>query len=229
MVEKHINRKDDKGGHGDEDEWSHITETGPKLDSIDPLAVVARTIVFGKEISSAAKEVVVKEKSQEFKDQMNNTNQYLKFINAHLAENKSKVQKLKEDERRFKEEMESLQNGAIKSRPELDKVNYKYINENDTRSLLSHLEVERQVLREKFGHQQEQLEKTRLEMLAKDEQMKQVQNELETLQKTPVANDPIVVLREELAKLGIQNDSAKILAAVDSLANMISSKKTDSY
>lgn len=229
MVEKHINRKDDKGVQSDEDEWSHIAETGPKLDSIDPLAVVARTIVFGKEISGAANEVVVKEKSKEFKDQMNNTNQYLKFINAHLAENKSKVQKLKEDERRFKEELESLQNGTIKSRPELDKVNYKYINENDTRSLLSHLEVERQVLREKLGHQQEQLEKTRLEILAKDEQMKQVQNELETIKKTSVANDPIAVLREELAKLGIQNDSAKILDAVNSLANMMNSKKTDSY
>mgnify|MGYP003042747706 CR=1 FL=1 len=173
--------------------------------------------------------MVVKEKSQEFKDQMNNTNQYLKFINAHLAENKSKVQKLKEDERRFKEEMESLQSGTIKSRPELDKVNYKYINENDTRSLFSHLEVERQVLREKLGHQQEQLAKTQLEILAKDEQMKQVQNELDTLKKTPVANDPIAVLREELAKLGIQNDSTKILAAVDSLASLISSKKTGSY
>ncbi len=229
MVEKHISRKNDKGGQSDEDEWSHITETGPKLDSIDPMAVVARTIVFGKELSDSAKEIVVKEKSQEFKDQMNNTNQYLKFINAHLAENKSKVQKLKEDERRFKEELESLQDGTIKPRSELDKVNYKYINENDTRSLFSHLEVERQVLREKLVHQQEQLEKTRLEILAKDEQMKQVQNELETLKKTPVANDPIAVLREELAKLGIQNDSAKILDAVNSLASMISSKKTDSY
>lgn len=229
MVERHISRKDDKGGQSDEDEWSHITETGPKLDSIDPLAVVARTIVFGKELGSAAKEVVVKEKSQEFKDQMNNTNQYLKFINAHLAENKSKVQKLKEDERRFKEEIDSLQNSAIKSRPDLDKINYKYINENDTRSLFSHLEVERQVLREKLEHQQEQLAKTKLQILAKDEQMKQVQNELEALKKTPVANDPIAVLREELAKLGIQNDSAKILDAVNSLANLISSKKTDSY
>jgi predicted RNase H-like nuclease (RuvC/YqgF family) len=229
MVEKHIGRKDSKGGKDDEDEWSHITETGPKLDSIDPLAVVARTIVFGKELNDAAKEVIVKEKSQEFKDQMNNTNQYLKFINAHLAESKSKVQKLKEDERRFKEELDSLQDGTIKSRPELDKVNYKYINENDTRSLLSHLEVERQVLREKLVHQQEQLEKTRQQILEKDEQMKHVQIELETLKKTPVENDPIAVLREELAKLGIQDGSAKILDAVNSIASMINSKKTDSY
>ncbi|MEW6044298.1 MAG: hypothetical protein AB1608_08540 [Thermoproteota archaeon] len=223
MVEKHINRKEESA----EDEWSHITEIGPKIDAIDPMAVVARTIVFGKELSNAPKETVIKAKAEQFKDQINNTNQYLKFINAHLAEKKSKIAQLRENERRFKEELESLQNDTIKPRGELDKVHYKYIKENDAKSLLTHLELERQSLQEKLQHQQELIEKTKQELSKKDEQIKSVQNELELLKdKKPVpTEDPILVLKEELAKLGINNESARILNAVNSLAELLNSKK----
>lgn len=224
MVEKHINRKDEDG----EDEWSHITNIGTKIEAADPMAVVARTIVFGKELGEAAKEVVVKERAEEFKDQMNNTNQYLKFINAHLAEKKSKIAKLRENERRFKEELEALQNDTIKPRPELDKVHYKYIKENDAKSLLVHLETERQVLHDKLQHQQEQIEKTKKQLLEKDEQIKSVQNELELIaNKKPAPEDPISVLKVELAKLGIQDSSTKIGAAINSLAEMLNSKKSN--
>ncbi|MFN3654081.1 MAG: hypothetical protein ACK4TO_01995 [Candidatus Nitrosotenuis sp.] len=224
MVEKHINRKAESA----EDEWSHITEIGPKIDSADPMAVVTRTIVFGKDLNNAPKETIIKEKAEQFKDQINNTNQYLKFINAHLAEKKSKIAQLRENERRFKEELESLQNDTIKPRAELDKVHYKYIKENDAASLLTHLEFERQALKEKLQHQIEQIEKTKQELNQKDVQIKNVQSELETIvdKKAVMTDDPILVLKEELAKLGINNESARILSAVNSLAELLNSKKS---
>jgi chromosome segregation ATPase len=225
MGEKYLNRK------GEEEE-SHITERGPNLDDtmdqIDPMQVTARTIVFGKELADAPKDVVIKEKSEKFKDQMNNTNQYLKFINAHLAVNKSKVEKIKEAERRFREEVEFLQNNTTKPRAELDKVNYKYITENDTKSLLAHLQTEREILKEKISHQEQQIEKTRQEMQQKDEQIVQIKNELDTLSKKNQVqtDDPITVIKEELARLGIKDDSARILGAINSLSDLINSKKS---
>lgn len=226
MVEKHINRKDDD----DDDEQSHITERRVELESIeeiDPMDVKARTIVFGKEVSNATKDEVVKQKSEKFKDQMNNTNQYLKFINAHLAVNKSKWEKLKEAEKKFDEEIAALQNDQIKPRAELDKVNYKYITESDTKSLFSHLETELNALREKLVHQEQQTEKTRQQIQQKEEQLIQIKNEMDTRFKksAPVNEDPISVIKEELAKLGIKDDSARILDAVNSLSNLLSSKK----
>jgi|GEM_PF-1349023 chromosome segregation ATPase len=223
MVEKHIIRKEN-----DDEERSHITEIDPKLDSTDPMAVVARTIVFGKDVCDGSKEDAIKEKSEEFKDQINNTTQYLRFINAHLAEKKSKVQKLREDEKRFKEEMASLQTGQITPREELEKVNYKYIKEEETRSLIAHMKTERQMLEEKFAHQQEQIEKTMRLMQEKDEQIKFIENKLETTQKKTKTDDPIAILREEITKLGITDDSARILGAMNSLANMLNSKKNNS-
>lgn len=225
MVEKHINRKNE-----DDEDSSHVTEHGPKLgsiDSIDPMQVTARSIVFGKEIVDASKDEVVKEKSAKFKDQMSNTNQYLKFINAHLAANKSKVDKIKQAQQRFKEEVEALQNNQIKPRAELEKVNYKYITENDTKSLLSHLEAEREMLREKLAHQEQQIERTKQQIQQKDEHLAQIQNELSVLLKKneQPTEDPIAIIKEELAKLGIKDDSARILGAVNSLSSLVNSKK----
>jgi len=228
MVERYLNRKnvDDE-----DEESSHITELGLKLDdstgSIDPMEVTARTITFGKEVAEASKDAVIKEKSDKFKDQMSNTNQYLKFINAHLAAKKFKIEKLKESERRFKEEIESLQSNPIKPRAELDKVNYKYITENDTKSLLSHLESERHILQEKLSHQEQQIKSTVQQIQQKDEQIIQIKNELDNLVKknSHPSEDPISVIKEELAKLGIKDDSAKILDAVNSLSSLLNSKK----
>ncbi len=39
------------------------------------------------------------------------------------------------------------------------------------------------------------------------------------------SEDPIAVIKDELAKLGIKDDSAKILDAVNSLSNLLNSKK----
>lgn len=228
MVEKHINRlvDDQKKKESAEDEWSHITETGPKLEIVDPLAVSARTIRFGKEQNYSTTEEAVRDKSERFKDEISNTNQYLKFVNAHLAAKKTKIAQLKEDEKRFKEEMESLQNFQVKPRSDLDKVNYKKITEKDTESLLTHLQSEREVLQAKIAHQQSQLEKAKQELEQKDSQIEEVKSEIDLLnkKKTTHESSPIEVIRAELTRLGISDDSAKILGAVNSLEDLLKSK-----
>ena len=87
MVEKHLNRisEEDRAKRDSDEDWSHITGVGSRIEVVDPLAVTDRTIIFGKDIAPSTKEDLVKEKTDEFKDQIGNTNQYLKFVNAHLA------------------------------------------------------------------------------------------------------------------------------------------------
>lgn len=219
MTEKYINRRtkeEEDARKAQDDEWSHITGAGTKIEALDPLSVSDRTIVFGKDKSSS-KAGAVKEKSEEFMDQMNNTNQYLKFINAHLVEKKNKINMLKEQERKFKEEVAALQNNTIKPRDELEKVNCKYITENDKKSLLSHMEKEQNILREKLSHHATQIEKINEEIRQKDEQIAHIRDEIETTDNSmPSAPDPLKVIEAELARLGIKDDS-KIREAMSQL------------
>jgi chromosome segregation ATPase len=234
MPKKHINRltkaEEDVKKHFNqdvtaEDEWAHITEIGPKLEIVDPLAVTSRQISFGKERSYSTKEEAVQDKSERFKDDISNTNQYLKFVNAHLAAKKDKINKLKADEQRFKEEIESLQNFQVKPRSELDKIHYKKITQNDTSSLLMHLQSEREATLEKIAYHQTQIERSKQELQEKDVQIADVKKEIELLNKKKETQvDPIEVIRAELARLGITDDAAKILGVVSSLENMVKRK-----
>ena len=237
MPEKHINRltksEEEIKKHYNqdvaaEDEWAHITEMGPKLEIADAMEVTARQIKFGRERNFSTKEESVQDKSERFKDDMSNTNQYMKFVNAHLAEKKTKIDKLKQDERRFKEELESLQNFQVKPRTELDKVHYKKITENDTNSLLLHLQSERESTLEKIAYHQMQLEREKQTLEQKDAQISDVKKEIEILakKKQEKPTDPIEVIRAELARLGISDDAAKILGAVQSLEDLVKTRKT---
>lgn len=236
MPEKHINRltksEEETKKHYNqdvsaEDEWAHITETGPKLEIADAMEVTARQISFGKERNFSTKEESVQDKSERFKDDMSNTNQYLKFVNAHLAAKKTKIEKLKQDEQRFKEELESLQNFQVKPRTELDRVHYKKITENDTNSLLLHLQSERESTLEKIAYHQMQLEREKQTLEQKDTQISDVKKEIEILAKKKQEKhvDPIEVIRTELARLGISDDAAKILGAVQTLEDLVKTRK----
>lgn len=227
LTEKHLNRisndveyyKQDSA----EDEWAHITGIGSKIEAIDPLAVTDRSIIFEKDAVKSTKENIIKEKTDQFKDQMGNTNQYLKFFNAHLAAKKIQLDKIKEREKKFEEEIDALQGNNIKPRSELDKVYYKDITENDIKSLIVHIESEREQIKEKLSHQELQVEKTKLELWQKEEQLQHMHDEIERKNKKKVAiqsmEDPLLIIKEELAKLGINDDSGKIASTLSALSS----------
>ncbi|HSA98125.1 MAG TPA: hypothetical protein VLF17_03505 [Candidatus Nitrosotenuis sp.] len=231
MVEKHLNRISDKEKENtDDDEWSHITGVGSKIEVIDPLSVTDRSIIFGKDVAPSTKEDIVKEKTELFKDQMGNTTQYLKFVNAHLAAKKERLDKIKEREKKFKEEIESLQGDAVKSRADLDKIKYKHITENDEKSLVIHMESELEQIKEKLTHQESQIEKTRTELQQKEDQLKHLQEEIaeKNKRKSSVPEDPLSVIREELAKLGISGDSGKLAGALNALSGIVNKSQSQS-
>jgi len=234
MVEKHLNRiseeeraASEQSKQDSDGDWSHITGVGSRIEVVDPLAVTDRSIIFGKDVRPSTKEESVKEKADEFKDQIGNTNQYIKFINAHLVAKMEKLDKVKEREKKFQEEIESLQGNSIKPRSDLDKVNYKYITENDTKSLIVHMASELEQIKEKLAHQKSQVEKTKSEMQQKEEQLKNLQEEI-AQNKRKVSEDPLLTIREELAKLGIDGNSGKLANALSALSSIVSKDQSHS-
>ena len=226
MAEKHLNRisEEERARKESDEDWSHITGVGSRIEVVDPLAVTDRTIIFGKDVAPSTKEDAVKEKTDEFKDQIGNTNQYLKFVNAHLAAKKERLNMLKERDRKFQEEIDALQGNTVKPRSDLDKVNYKYITENDTKSLITHMASELEQIKEKLAHQESQVQKTKSELQQKEEQIRHLQEEI-TQNKKKAPEDPLLIIQEELAKLGIDGSTGKLANALSALSGMISKDK----
>lgn len=72
-----------------------------------------------------------------------------------------------------------------------------------------------------------QLERERQTLEQKDTQISDVKKEIEILAKKKQEKhvDPIEVIRAELARLGISDDAAKILGAVQTLEDLVKTRK----
>jgi hypothetical protein len=219
-LKKHYNQNQDAA-----DEWSHITGVGSKIEVRDAMDVSDRSIFFSNKPQFQTKQEIVQEKAGEFKEDMSNTHQYQKFVNVLLQEKVKNVKKMLEAEKKFTEEMSFFQD-VSKTRPDLEKINPKYIKESDATTLIKNLEKEYDQLQMKLEHEQSVIETTKNALQEKHQQIMQLKEELSYIsqkqQKEPIPDDPILTIRRELKSLGIDS-SASITKALDSLSKKINS------
>jgi len=229
MLTKHINRvsKDAQKPSREvaaEDEWSHITGVGSKIEAADAMDVTDRAIFFSSKQIPTTKQELVQEKSEEIKDQMSNTNQYMRFANVLLRQRADDLKKMLEKEKKFADELNCFQD-APKSRFELESLNPKYIGESDAKSLINNLELEYNKMKEKLEYEQSIIEKTKSELVVKKQQIDQLKEELTFIiqkQKKEVEiDDPVQILKHELRKLGVSDDAGNIAKALQMLANKL--------
>lgn len=227
---KHIGRitKDDEMAKHQDDESENtaaVTEIGPRIDIQDPFDIKDRTIFFSSKAIPQTKQEIVQEKSKALKNQLDTTNQYQKIVNTELKERMGDLKKMLDKERRFTEELNCFQDTA-KTRYELEKVNAKYISESDTKSLIANLESEYEKMREKFEYELSKIEKTKVDLQTKKQQIDQLKEEMKFIvkkeKKVEQIDDPVLTLKHELKKLGIQDDSGKISEALKLLSNKMS-------
>ena len=242
MLDKRILRKKKDGELGkspidsDEEEWSKITASvGEKLEDTDMMDVTARTITFNQDEAGGSKEESYHDSSEEFKDGFGNTAQYVKFINAHLKEKKSRLDKLKTDNENFEKQLASLKPGTEKSKTDLDLINYKDIKSEDVKQILSMLEKEKQTAEAKVVHFKEQLERANTELTNKAHQIKETESELANIKNKEEAEqvriekegDAVEMLKSQLSSVNNETNNEKIFGAINSLVVLLNSKNQD--
>lgn len=218
-AKKHYNQEQSA-----EDEWSHITGVGTKIEAADPLNVSDRTIFFSSKTLPTTKQELVQEKSDEIKDQMSNTNQYLKFVNVLLKQKTDNLKKILDKEKQFAEELSCFQESP-KARTELEKLHSKYINEADAKTILANLENDYNKIKEKLEYEQTVLNNTKSQLETKKQQIEALKEEMKFITQKqraqPAADDPILTIKHELKKLGINDESGKISKALQMLASKL--------
>jgi hypothetical protein len=183
-----------------------------------------RTITFSNKINKTTKEKILKEKSEELKDQVSNTDQYFRFANELIKEKLNRINNLRENEKKFTRELNHFQN-KMKSKAELDSLNPKYITEEDANVLIMRLEEEFERMKDKLLYQELIVKKTKDEIATQRKQIQQVKEMLKKVKKIPKTNeteDPIQILREELRKAGIdeKNSIFQLLEHIEETLDM---------
>ena len=214
LLVKHINRVSEDGQSSSaEDEWSHITGVGSKIKIQDAEAVTDRSIFFSSTPQALSKHEEVLQISKDFHEQILDTNQYQKFVNATLGQKMANVKMLLEKEKKFADELNYFRE-APKNRMELEKINPKQITENDIKTLITNLEADYNKLNEKLEHEQNVVEKTKNEVTVTKKQISSLKEEMEFVikkQKSAEITDPALLIKQELKRLGISDEHSERL------------------
>ena len=238
MERKHINRKkqyapdgitDHKLNSNTDDDWSRFEKSiGDKILSEEIFEVPNRAITFDRSNFVKDKEKEFNEKTEEFKDDFSNTAQYLKFVNAHLAEKQNHLDKFVADKEQFTDDIAAL-NPNLLTKEQLDKKNYTQLKSDDVRKVLVNIEEERDLLKEKIDHFTFQMSQAKQELDNKNIQVDKIKFELsqEILDESPkpISDDQTVSdIQQELKLLSSKNESEKIFGAINSLVVLLNSK-----
>ena len=236
MEGKHINKRKSF----DEDDWSKFKKdteekmegsVGEKIDAGEISEVTDRSITFNSEDVLRTKEEDYKEQSEDFKDGFSTTAQYLKFVNAHLADKKDHLDKILEAKEKFSNDIANL-NPELVTKDHLDKKNYTHLKSNDIKIVLKHLEEEKDQLRDKIEHFSTNISRAKEELDKKDKQINDIQSELtfkETIKENEESqiikeDDAVEAIQKELKSMASKNESEKIFGAINSLVVLLNSK-----
>ncbi len=220
----------------DDEEWARITAgIGEKIQDVDIMDVADRTITFNKNEATRTKEEEYKKKNVEFKDHVDNTAQYLKFVNAHLAAKQSKLMELKKRSEDFEKEVAKLKPQDQRTKSDLNLIKYNEIKSDDVRIVLSNLEKDRDEAKIKVEHFSTKLSLANGELEKKNSAMENVKSELiviknkELIQKNETTKEENVMddIHKELSSLDSKGETGKIYGAINSLVVLLNSKNQE--
>lgn len=215
----------------DDNEWSRFEPTvGEKILSEEIFAVPERAITFNRNKIIKTKEEGYKEKAENFKDKFGNTAQYLKFMNAHLAEKKNYFDRMLAEKDKFDDVITSL-NPNLVTKEQLDAKNFNNVNADDVRKVLEHIEKERDLIKEKLEHFSSQINIANEALVNKNKQIDEIKTELSVVELSDSSkqikneNDVTLgIMQQEANTFESKNESEKIFGAINSLVVLLNSK-----
>lgn len=228
MEEKHINRRK----NFEESDWTKIkpNDEQEKIAIQEIPDITDRVITFNSDKIVKTKEDEYKDSVNDFKDGFSTTAQYLKFINAHLANKKDHLDKIFAAKERFSNDIASL-NPLSVTKEQLDKKNYSNLKSDDIRIVIQHLEEEKNMLKEKIDHFTNNMSQAQVDLENKDKKIKEIESDI--VLKLAKSSDesivekidePIETIQKELKSMMPNNESEKIFGAINSLVVLLNSK-----
>jgi chromosome segregation ATPase len=229
MERRHINKKK----HYEADtEWNNLVDSSnEKFEEGEVLDIQDRAITFNNEKYVTTKEEDYKKESKDFKERFGNTAQYLKFVNAHLAEKNNHLNKILGDSDRFEEDLAILNPEKI-TKEQLDKKNYTKLRVEDVRKVLEYVQEERDAVKDKIDHFSTQIDLAKKELENKNKEIDEIKSEITITESSEIPNqnsydetdNTTKSIQNELKNIASKKDSEKIFGAINSLIVLLNSK-----
>jgi len=235
LEKKHINKRkkyEDDWSNFHRGDWTNLNDrVDDKIDPGEILDIQDRAITFNTDKIVKTTEDKYKEKSIEFKDGFGNTAQYLKFVNAHLANKKDHIDKILAAKDQFARDIAVL-NPELLTKELLDNKNYNNLKSDDIRNVLERLEEEKDILKEKIEFFTSKTAQANEELDNKNNQVIEIKSKISDTEMTDDSveskiekeHDGVENIQKELKSIASQNESEKIFGAINSLVVLLNSR-----
>lgn len=156
-----------------------IERIGPQNDVLDPLEVSLRQIAIEKDLERPkTKEEKVKEEIKEAGHQTRTTNQYQKFINAHIEDRVSKIEQIKHAKSKFDKDIENLREENVGSVKDLTKLSVQNISTKSLDDMLQSLLTNLDITKSKLEYFKNKVISTEQEVLQHENNIQKIKDEI---------------------------------------------------
>ena len=171
---------DKKTKEESEEPKSRIERLSPNIDALDPMEVTYRNILIekdspGKELT---KEELVKEEIRETGHQTRTTNQFQKYINAHLSERVSKIDKIKEAKQKWDNEVKQLQSNEPTSYSEINDQVASKLTSNSLEEMLKSLKISKDITSSKIKDFRNQIKQAEEELFQQEMNIQKIEKQI---------------------------------------------------
>ena len=220
MVRKYINRTSKRDEISAEDEWAHLTgaEDSEPLMKEEVMDVQDRSITFGDEKQKPKTHYeAVKIGARFAMDAAGNTGQYIKFVNAHIDNQKKEIDKIKKIKEKFDHEVKLLQS----NKPKIAELDKKLLEEVDVKKAAKNL---KQLLEyknltiNKLDELKKEIAQVENDLLEQEKQIEKISEKLENKKSNEEIQTIKNNLEEFIQKYGTNNLS-EILDVIKSAKN----------
>ena len=209
MPRKYINRsRKDPGEVTAEDEWAHITGDAPEIDEKDAMDVQDRSIILQKHQAPKKGVEKIKEEARNAMDAAGNTCQYIKYVNAHIDNQKKEIDNIKKIKEKFDEDVRLLQS----HNPNLQKLDVNSLDNFDVNTVTNYLQQlldEKGLTKKKLDNLKNHIVGVEDELQKQEQQIKGLNEELISKKQKEIDENDSDSVKNELnslvEKYGVEN------------------------
>ena len=224
MGRKFINRYknenyDQEYEEEEEESKKKMERIGPNIDDVDAMDVVMRQITLEKNLDKPkSREDIVKEELQVAGHQTRTTNQFQKYINAHIEDRLSRIDKIKQAKQAFDKDIEALKGDEFQYLTKLKETKVETLSSKAMQEMLHSLTLNKDITKSKLEHFKNRVKETEQELTRQERDIERIEKRIneKKLQEREeqLKEDNIKKDLSELSKRYNVNELRKILQSL---------------
>ncbi len=184
MGRKFINRYknenyDQEYEEEEENNKKRMERVGPNIDDVDAMDVEIRQISLEKNMDKPrSREEIIKEELQVAGHQTRTTNQFQKYINAHIEDRLSRIDKIKQAKQAFDKDIEALKGDEFQYLTRLKETKVETLSSKAMQEMLHSLTLNKDITKSKLEHFKNRVKETEQELTRQEKDIERIEKRI---------------------------------------------------